>query len=380
MAFDTATERSWIIGRDVADLLLLLRGGWQPSESLPLGSSEAMRRLRPEEMTSLLAALRERGLANGPFAAHSDGSIDVPGQNVNATSRGILRTLQRLTDVRFRLWVVPPVPPRLRGPLIFLARASPAYVLAGTIWSLYDLFSGSGARFLADVRALGPSQFRLESFIALFAISMTLKCLHEIGHALAFGAASGQPTEIGVRLFYGLPQYYANISGIVAVANRWSRVAVLASGVGVEVLVALAIRMFPVAAGTSTSLVVRSLIMIVIPMSLVLNILLPFHRNDGYFMLQELTGVYNLRIKARATARREFFSSGDVSGGAKWVAWYGMAEAMGNAFVVTLVIGVVFSSAGRWFGAVAGLASGGMAFYATLGMLGKPRSRRWRLD
>jgi hypothetical protein len=75
VAFDTATERSWIIGRDVADLLLLLRGGWQPSESLPLGSSEAMRRLRPEEMTSLLAALRERGLANGPFAAHSDGSI-----------------------------------------------------------------------------------------------------------------------------------------------------------------------------------------------------------------------------------------------------------------------------------------------------------------
>ncbi|MCE9605188.1 MAG: hypothetical protein K8U03_09845 [Planctomycetia bacterium] len=69
------------------------------------------------------------------------------------------------------------------------------------------------------------------------AIGLT-KLLHEIGHALVCKHFGGECHEMGVMLFLFTPSLYCNVSDVWMLADKRSRMAVSAAGIGVELVIA----------------------------------------------------------------------------------------------------------------------------------------------
>jgi len=158
-------------------------------------------------------------------------------------------------------------------------------------------------------------------------------------------------------MFWIWPRPFADVTALVTLPRRRDRISVLLAGPLVEFsawLILLA------ALGPNVSRL--GLPFVILGPAILLANLVPFVRNDGYLILQELTGDRDLVHSARRAAHGAFLAPDPVTarGIRWWLPWYGLMEL---AFMpaLLLVLGIVaggvttFSSAGAVCGAAAAL-------------------------
>jgi hypothetical protein len=146
------------------------------------------------------------------------------------------------------------------------------------------------------------------------AIALGVTALHELGHGLACHVYGGDVRDLGVMLMYlVIPAAYCDVSDAHLIDSRSRRAVVALAGCYVNVIAWIAAtfawRLFePDLLVTRVALVVIA----VTGMSLFLNLnpLLPF---DGYYALEELLGVRNLRTRGRRGGLYRLYAVASVS-------------------------------------------------------------------
>ncbi len=126
-----------------------------------------------------------------------------------------------------------------------------------------------------------------------------VKCLHELAHALAARRLGARVQEMGILLLGFIPALYCDASDAWRLPSKWSRIAVSAAGMGVELLLASAalVAWWNLNAGLLQT-VMLSVVVTCTVGTLLVN-LNPLLRYDGYYILADLTGVPNLASRSR---------------------------------------------------------------------------------
>lgn len=177
---------------------------------------------------------------------HGEGLIlsDAPGQgDVLTTRRAELRKQERrsawLNPLMIRFRGVDPeralraIYPEVR--FLFSRAALTAYLLliACALLLVFTHWAQLVARLPTAADFFQPRN----AFWFAVAIGTT-KMLHEIGHALVCKHFGGECHEMGVMLFLFTPSLYCNVSDVWMLRDKWSRMAVSAVGIGVELVIA----------------------------------------------------------------------------------------------------------------------------------------------
>ena len=189
---------------------------------------------------------------------------------------------------RFLTWSLPAVRWLFSrfGVALWLATVVPALVLAARFWP--ELTEN-----VSD-RVLGAGNLLL-----IAAIYPVIKLLHELGHGYTTKAHGGDVHELGVMLLVLLPVPYVEVSAAAGFRSKWTRCAVGAAGIMVELFIA-ALAMFTwllVEPG-----LVRALAFNVMLTASVSSLLFngnPLLRYDGYYILADAIEVPNLALRGR---------------------------------------------------------------------------------
>ncbi|MFJ8313411.1 MULTISPECIES: daptide biosynthesis intramembrane metalloprotease [unclassified Streptomyces] len=135
----------------------------------------------------------------------------------------------------------------------------------------------------------------------VWAVTLAVGALHELGHATALAHFGGRPRRMGVMLFYFFPAFFCDVSAGWKLGDRGHRVRVALSGATVNAAVAAGAAIIAALSKGEAAefwwlLTVYNLI------STVFN-LLPFVKLDGYLALMGRVDVPFLRNKAISDAR-----------------------------------------------------------------------------
>lgn len=136
------------------------------------------------------------------------------------------------------------------------------------------------------------------SMIIIIPITIILLSLHELGHAVVARCKKVNVPEIGIMLYWFIPCAYTNLSGIVFLEKRYTRIIVLFAGILVNVLL-LGIGLITMSFISTYSFIYDMLLWFVFSsFSIILLNLVIFIKLDGYFILEEFINIKNLRKKS----------------------------------------------------------------------------------
>lgn len=157
---------------------------------------------------------------------------------------------------------------------------------------------------------------RPENALLLIAVIGTVKIVHEIGHALACKHFGGECHEMGVTIYLFMPAMYCNVSDAWTFPSKWSRAAVGAAGIVVELLLAAAaVFMWRWSVPGTFQTACLYVVLVGTVNTLLLNGN-PLLRYDGYHVLSDLVEIPNLAGEAdgvwRRWARRAWFGEASV--------------------------------------------------------------------
>jgi len=152
----------------------------------------------------------------------------------------------------------------------------------------------------------GPaSAFWTVGNLPWMAVALALvKCLHELGHALACKHFGGECHEIGLLLLVGTPCLYCDVSDAWRLPDKWHRIAISAAGILVELfLAAVALMLW----WFSEPGLCNTLMLNIVVLCSVNTVFLngnPLLRYDGYFILADWLEIPNLSQHGRALVNR----------------------------------------------------------------------------
>jgi hypothetical protein len=202
--------------------------------------------------------------------------------------------LQRARRLRVHLWD----PERLLARLTPLGRVlltgRTAMVAGVTALVALGIQLEHGARLRLEMGAMlgHPGLFLLTAAVVTF--------LHELGHGLACHVFGGRVRDVGAMLLYFcIPAAYCDVSDGHLIESRRQRAVVALAGCYVNVLLwAAATLAWRVLAPELWPSQVALAVIATTDLSLFLNLnpLLPL---DGYYALEELVGIQNLRQRSR---------------------------------------------------------------------------------
>jgi putative peptide zinc metalloprotease protein len=305
----------------------------------------APRRIDPRQLADFMRRAYGQGLLTSPGSRQGE-SLYLRAGHTRAT-----RVKQALLN---------PLAVRLPGvdPEPLLARLSP---LGNFVWSRsFLLLVGAvltAALYVvvlraADLRAelqAATTQFSAHTLWSLAVVTLAVKCVHELAHAVACRRLGGNCREIGVMLLVGMPCLYCDVTSVWMIPERWKRILVGAAGMLTEVIIAGAAVLLWNASGPGRFHDLCLQTAVVCSVATLLFNGNPLLRYDGYFILTDLLGTTNLGERSDAELRRRvagFFAGHDdedLSARPKhaW-AWAGYAMA-------SLVYRVVLTFAIWWF-------------------------------
>lgn len=157
----------------------------------------------------------------------------------------------------------------------------------------WDEFSLSSASF-----------FHPNNWIWLVSSWIGLKIVHEFAHAVACARAGGEVRESGIVLVLFAPLAYVDVTSCWRMDSRWSRIAVAAAGMYVElVIAATAMLLWTVVDDPLARFLLHNLVVAAGLSTLLFNanVLMRF---DGYFILADLIEIPNLYAEASGSLRR----------------------------------------------------------------------------
>jgi putative peptide zinc metalloprotease protein len=172
------------------------------------------------------------------------------------------------------------------GGVLWLATVLPALLLAIRYWP--ELTQNVSDRVLP-----------VGNLLLIIAVYPVIKLLHELGHGYMTKAHGGEVHELGVMLLVLLPMPYVEVSAAAGFRSKWTRCAVGAAGVMVELFIAaLALCVWLlVEPGLVRALAFN--VMLTASVSSVLFNGNPLLRYDGYYVLADAVEVPNLALRGR---------------------------------------------------------------------------------
>jgi putative peptide zinc metalloprotease protein len=151
-----------------------------------------------------------------------------------------------------------------------------------------------------DLQASARTAIDPNNWFWLWAVFVTTKLIHELGHAFACRRFGGEVHELGIMFLVLIPTPYVDASSAWAFPSRWSRMFVGAAGMIIELFVA-SILAFVWLTTDSTSTIHQLAYngMLIASVSTVLFNANPLLRYDGYYMLSDFLETPNLQQKSR---------------------------------------------------------------------------------
>ena len=213
----------------------------------------------------------------------------------------------------------PVVPPALAGRLaqVFVPLFAPR-----TFWWVFPAAFVIGAILLS----LQYSQFFWQAPIrgawATAGLIALGYLMHELGHIAGCRAAGSAHGAIGIGLYFFMPVCYADVSGIWT-ANRRQRAIANLGGIYLESLYCIVLIALHVVTGGYYFL--GGATVLAVNLLFELN---PFFRNDGYWILSDLTNTPNL-VERSARRFRQIFArprAGEPARDPAWLAAYAVAN------------------------------------------------------
>lgn len=339
LVYDDERAACWQVTPGVAAVLESLAEGWQPGAPLPP-------RLQPFDLTAgdaaaLVADLVEQHLvvdASAPPAARR-------------------QPRQAWFSFTWSIWRAPVIAPDTWR-LVVMALTAAAVAAAAIVWSQLPIAPGEtrGALLARLMREAVIRPTSTSAFLATCVCWVILAAIHEHAHAFALSSRTGRPAAVGLRVvFCVVPRPFADVTALVTLPRWRDRVPILLAGPLAEFaawLVLLA-GLGPGAARLGLPFLLLG------PMILLAN-LVPFVRNDGYLVLQELTGDRDLIHSARRAAHGAFLAPDPETRRSMrwWLPWYGLLE-LTFAPAMLVALGVLVGSLAAWpsAGAVCGFAA-----------------------
>jgi putative peptide zinc metalloprotease protein len=230
---------------------------------------------------------------------------DHPGQGAELLTRG--RNLARrerraswlqVLSVRLGGFDAGPFIDRLYAGFRWLC-SRPAMVLAALLIAYAGLLAIGHAGELADRLPAASELARPRFWPMWLAAIVSVKVLHELGHAMACRHFGARPQEMGVLLLAGAPSLYCDVTDAWRLPSKWQRMAVSGAGMFVELIIAAcAVLVWRFAEPGIVSTVALSLIVVCSVGTLLVNAN-PLLRYDGYYLLSDWLEVPNLAERGR---------------------------------------------------------------------------------
>lgn len=143
----------------------------------------------------------------------------------------------------------------------------------------------------------------LHNLPVLWVVLVVMKVVHELGHAYAIKRFGGAVPDFGVLLMFLTPCAYVDANSSWTFRGRWQRIVVGLGGMYVETMVAFAFAL--VWAGTGPGLLhdVAKSIVVLATLTTVLINSNPLIKFDGYFVMSDVLGIFNLQERAQRHLR-----------------------------------------------------------------------------
>ena len=152
------------------------------------------------------------------------------------------------------------------------------------------------------VSEINLSQNKLIYYIIILLLSLFL---HEISHSVVAIFNNVNVPEIGLMLYWGIPCAYANLSCIKLQEDKKKRLEIYFSGIKMNFLLAgiglLFLSLFKI---KSFFLIEIFTFLVLMNLSFIFLNMQFFLKMDGYFIIQELLGVSNLKEKSLDEAKK----------------------------------------------------------------------------
>ena len=184
--------------------------------------------------------------------------------------------------------------------------------------------------------------FRPALVVPLFGLVIVAGVFHELGHASALRYGGGRARGIGFGFYLIWPALYTDTSDAYRLP-RWARVRVDLGGFYFHALFALAVVGLALVTGWDFLL----LTVLLINLEVLRQLLFPFVRFDGYWLLADLIGVRDLYSHIGPFLRTMGFGSRLRAGGPKLKPWAGRVFAAYLAFAAVALTGLVYVFATR---------------------------------
>ncbi len=151
-----------------------------------------------------------------------------------------------------------------------------------------------------DIKAGASDSIAPGNWLALWAVFVGIKFIHECGHAFACRRFGGEVHEMGIMFLVFIPTPYVDASTAWAFPNKWARMFVGAAGMIVELFFAsiCAIIWANIGHGVLTAQLLYNAMLIASVSTVIFNAN-PLLRYDGYYMLSDYLEIPNLQMKSR---------------------------------------------------------------------------------
>jgi putative peptide zinc metalloprotease protein len=149
--------------------------------------------------------------------------------------------------------------------------------------------------------------------VPLFAIIVLAGIFHELGHAAALRYGGGRCRNMGFGFYLIYPALFTDTSDAYRLGRR-ARIRTDVGGFYFHQIFALVL----VALSLVTGQAIWLLAVLVIDLEMLRQLLFPFVRFDGYWLLADLTGIPDLYTHFGAVARRRLSGQGNVPSLRPW--------------------------------------------------------------
>ncbi len=135
-------------------------------------------------------------------------------------------------------------------------------------------------------------------YLSMALAIVLLAVFHELGHASALNKFGQKPSEIGVGIYFIFPVFYSKVTS-AWLLTRNKKIMVNAGGIYFQLLInSLLILIIAIPMGLPNGMLQILKSIVIYNFSLVIYNLLPFLRQDGYWMYADLFRIHNLMYKA----------------------------------------------------------------------------------